>query len=135
MVRLGIGLHGIAATLSEQRLLETVSTLKTTISQIKTIKAGESVGYSRKAIANHDMVIAVVGIGYADGLNRRLGNGAGRMFINGKYAPIIGNVCMDMTMLDITDIPAHEGDEVIVFGNDYTISQMAIDMGTITYEV
>ena len=135
MVRLGIGLHGIAATQSEQRQLQAVSTLKTTISQIKSVKAGETIGYNRKGIAVRDMQVATVGIGYADGLNRRLGNGAGKMFVNGKPAPIIGNVCMDMTMIDITDIPAQEGDDVIVFGNEYTISQMAIDMGTIPYEV
>jgi alanine racemase len=135
MVRLGIGLHGIAATPAEQKQLQTISTLKTTISQIKMIKAGESVGYNRKGIATHDMQIATVGIGYADGLSRRLGNGNGKMLVNGKPAPIIGNVCMDMTMIDITDLPAREGDEVIVFGNEYTISQMAVDMETIPYEV
>jgi alanine racemase len=81
------------------------------------------------------MQIATVGIGYADGLGRRLGNGAGKMLVNGKFAPIIGNVCMDMTMIDITEIPSREGDEVIIFGTDYTISQIAIDMGTIPYEV
>ena len=135
MVRLGIGLHGIAATPAEQKQLQAVSTLKTTISQIKTVKAGESVGYNRKGLATQDMQIAIVGIGYADGLNRRLGNGAGKMLVNGKFASIIGNVCMDMTMIDITDIPAQEGDEAIVFGNDYTISEMAIDMNTIPYEV
>jgi alanine racemase len=135
MVRLGIGLHGIAPTPAEQKQLQAVSTLKTTISQIKTVKAGESIGYNRKGITMQDIQIAVVGIGYADGLNRRLGNGIGKMLVNGKFAPIIGNICMDMTMIDITEIPAQEGDEVIVFGSDYTISQMAIDMGTIPYEV
>lgn len=135
MVRLGIGLHGIAATPGEQKQLQAVSSLKTTISQIKTVKAGETIGYNRKGIAVHDMLVATVGIGYADGLNRKLGNGIGKMFVNGKFAPIIGNVCMDMTMVDITDIPAHEGDEVIVFGKEYSIIQMAIDMGTIPYEV
>jgi len=135
MVRLGIGLHGIAATPAEQKQLQPVSTLKTTISQIKAVKAGESIGYNRKGIANQDMQIATVGIGYADGLNRRLGNGAGKMLLNGKFVPIVGNICMDMTMIDMTDIPAREGDEVIVFGNDYTISQMAIDLETIPYEV
>jgi Alr-MurF fusion protein len=134
MVRLGIGLHGIAATPAEQKQLQTVSTLKTTISQIKTVRAGESIGYNRKGIATQDMQVATVGIGYADGLSRRMGNGIGKMLVNGKFAPIIGNVCMDMTMINITDIPSSEGDEVIVFGSEYTISQMAIDMGTIPYE-
>ncbi|MEO5569314.1 MAG: bifunctional UDP-N-acetylmuramoyl-tripeptide:D-alanyl-D-alanine ligase/alanine racemase [Bacteroidia bacterium] len=135
MVRVGIGLHGIAATTAEQKQLHTVSTLKTTISQIKSVKAGESIGYNRKGIAIQDMQIATVGIGYADGLSRRLGNGGGKMLVNGKFALIIGNVCMDMTMIDITEIPSREGDEVIIFGTEYTISQIAIDMGTIPYEV
>lgn len=135
MVRLGIGLHGIAATPNEQRHLQAVSSLKTTISQIKSVKAGETIGYNRKGVATRDMLVATVGIGYADGLNRRLGNSVGKMLVNGEFAPIIGNVCMDMTMIDITEIPAREGDDVIVFGNEYNISQMAIDMGTIPYEV
>ena len=81
------------------------------------------------------MQIATVAIGYADGLSRRLGNGIGKMYVNGKFARIIGNVCMDMCMLDITDIPAKEGDEVLVFGTEYSITQFANDMGTIPYEV
>lgn len=134
MVRLGIGLHGIAPTPSEQKHLQTVSTLKTTISQIKTVRTGDTVGYSRKGVATRDMQIATVGIGYADGLSRRLGNGVGKMSVNGTFAPIVGNVCMDMTMIDITDLRAREGDEVIVFGSDYTITQIATDLGTIPYE-
>ena len=135
MVRLGIGLHGIAATIHEQKQLQFVSTLKTTISQIKTVKAGETIGYSRRGKLTRDSVIATVAIGYADGLNRKLGNGVGKMMVNGKYCPIVGSVCMDMTMLDITDVEAREGDEVIVFGSDYTIIDMARDLGTIPYEV
>ena len=113
MVRLGIGLHGIAAGLQEQQQMQTVATLKTTISQIKNVRATESIGYSRRGYAQKDMVIAIVGIGYADGLNRKLGNGVGKMMINGMLVPIVGNVCMDMCMLDITDIQAKEGNEVI----------------------
>lgn len=135
MVRLGIGLHGIAATIHEQKQLQFVSTLKTTISQIKTVKAGETIGYSRRGKVTRDSLIATVAIGYADGLNRKLGNGTGKMIVNGKSCPIVGSVCMDMTMLDITDVEAREGDEVIVFGNDYTIIDMARDLGTIPYEV
>jgi alanine racemase len=135
MVRLGIGLHGIAAGPQEQRQMQTVATLKTTISQLKNIKAGESIGYSRKAYAERDMVIGTVGIGYADGLNRKLGNGNGKMLVNGAFAPIIGNICMDMAMLDLTDIPAKEGNEVLVFGNEYSIIEMAKALDTIPYEI
>ncbi len=135
MVRLGIGLHGIAATMHEQKQLQFVATLRTTISQIKTVKAGDTIGYSRRGKLTRDSVIATVAIGYADGLNRKLGNGVGKMIVNGKSCPIVGSVCMDMTMLDITNVEAREGDEVIVFGNDYTIIDMARDLGTIPYEV
>ena len=135
MVRLGIGLHGIAATMHEQKQLEFVSTLRTTISQIKSVKAGETVGYSRKGKLEKDAQIATVGIGYADGLNRRLSNGKGHMVVAGKKCPIVGNICMDMTMIDVTGLDVHEGDEVIVFGPGYTIVEMAKDLETIAYEV
>lgn len=135
MVRLGIGLYGIGANEAEQAQLKNVSTLKTTISQIKNIPAGESVGYSRKFIAKKDMRIATVPIGYADGLSRRLSNGKGKMIIAGKPAPIAGNVCMDMCMLDISNIQCTEGDEVIVFGEQNPILLIAKDMDTIPYEV
>jgi len=135
MVRLGIGLYGIGANETEQVQLKNVSTLKTTISQIKNIPAGESVGYSRKFIAKKEMQIATVPIGYADGLSRRLSNGKGKMIIAGKQSPIVGNVCMDMCMLDISSIQCAEGDEVIVFGEQNPISLIAKDMDTIPYEV
>lgn len=135
MTRLGIGLHGIASTPQEQRMLQMVATLKTTISQIRSVKAGETIGYSRNAKAQHDMVIATVGIGYADGLSRRLGNGKGKMLVNGQFAPIVGSICMDMTMIDITGLSAREGTEVIIFGQDYTIIDLAQQMDTIPYEV
>lgn len=135
MVRLGIGLHGVAATPNEQRQLQMVATLKTTISQIKHIKPGETIGYSRRGVAAKEMTIGTVGIGYADGLSRRLGNGTGTMMVMGQPAPIVGSVCMDMTMIDITGIPAREGTEVIVFGNAPTIIDIAQQTGTIPYEV
>ena len=135
MVRLGIGLYGVACNDTEQNLLQNVSTLKTIISQIKKIPKGESIGYGRKCIAKKDMLIATVPIGYADGLNRILGNGKGKLFVNGHLAEIVGNICMDMCMLDITDIPANEGDDVIVFGAEIPISKFAADMNTIPYEV
>jgi alanine racemase len=135
MVRIGIGLYGFSSTSSEQNQLEHVATLKTTISQIKNVSVNETVGYNRKGKLKRDSVIATVAIGYADGINRRYGNGNGKMLVNGKPAPIVGNVCMDMCMLDITDIPAREGDEVIVFGPDLPVTEMARALGTIPYEV
>ncbi len=135
MVRLGIGLYGVDANLKMQQQLKNVSTLKTTISQIKKIKAGESIGYSRKGIAEKDSVIATVRIGYADGYPRSLSNGAGKMWLNKKLVPVIGNVCMDMTMLDITGVPAAEGDEVIVFGENLPVATLAQWANTIAYEI
>ena len=135
MVRLGIGLYGIGADDREQNQLQNVSTLKTCISQIKQVKAGETIGYSRKGVAHKDMQIATVPIGYADGLSRKLSNGIGKMVVKGKIAPIVGNVCMDMCMIDITNIHATENDEVIIFGEQYSIAQVAKDEGTIPYEI
>lgn len=135
MARLGIGLYGVAANPAEQARLQPVSTLKTYIAQIKQIPAGETVGYGRSGKANEAKTIATVSIGYADGLRRSLSNGHGRMLVNGKFAPIYGKVCMDMTMLDITGIKAREGDEVIVFGDGYSLFDFARDLDTIPYEV
>ena len=131
MVRLGIGLYGIDAN----QPLQNVTTLKTTISQIKNIHAGESVGYSRKGMVDRESTIATVQIGYADGYPRILGNGAGKMLVNGCLAPVIGNICMDMTMLDITGIAAGEGDGVIVFGEVLPVSDVAKWARTISYEI
>ena len=136
MVRLGVGLYGIDTADKIQSKLRPISTLKTTISQIKEVKAGETVGYSRRGVASHDMRIATVGIGYADGIDRRLGNKVGSMHLHGQLAPIIGSVCMDMCMLDISGIPnAKEGDEVIVFGPELPVQQIAAWAGTIPYEI
>jgi Alr-MurF fusion protein len=135
LVRLGIGLYGIDANQQMQQRLKNVSTLKTTISQIKKINKGDSVGYSRKGIAEKDSIIATVRIGYADGYPRNLSNGVGYMLVNGKLAPVIGNVCMDMTMLDITNITAAEGDDVIVFGEGLSVTQLAQWANTIPYEI
>jgi Alr-MurF fusion protein len=135
MVRLGIGMYGIAATIEDQKYLRTVSSLRTTISQIKQVPAGESIGYSRKWIAKENMRIATIPIGYADGLSRKLSNGKGKMYVNGKAAPVVGNVCMDMTMIDISTISCVEGDEVVVFDAEHPITEVAKDMETIAYEV
>jgi alanine racemase len=131
MVRLGIGLYGVDANLP----LEPVTTLKTTIAQIKKLNKGETVGYGRAGVLTKDSVIATVRIGYADGYPRILSNGKGKMLVNGSLAPVIGNVCMDMTMLDITGIEASENDEVIVFGNRPTVTELAHWSNTISYEI
>lgn len=135
MVRLGISLYGISADPDEQKMLENVTSLKTSISQIKTIAPGETVGYSRAWTATQTTTIATIPIGYADGLSRRLSNGRGKMLVNGHLAPVAGNICMDMTMLDITGIEAAEGDEVIVFDEELPITDLAEAMETIPYEI
>jgi alanine racemase len=135
MVRLGIGLYGIDPSDKMQKQLETIGTLKTVISQIRNIKAHETVGYSRRGVVSKDSMIATVAIGYADGFNRKLGNGKGFMLVNGKKVPTIGSICMDMTMLDITGVDCKEGDEVIVFGNEIDLHDVADKVGTIPYEV
>lgn len=135
MVRLGIGLHGVTTSLNEQRQLQSVATLKTTISQIKLVHPGETVGYSRMGVSEKEMTIATVGIGYADGLDRRLGNGNGSMLVAGSRAPIVGNVCMDMTMIDVTGLSVREGQEVVVFGSEPSIIEVSGWTGTIPYEV
>lgn len=135
MIRLGIGLYGVDADPAIQQQLKNVTTLKTTISQIKKIKSGESIGYNRKGIATTDSVIATVRIGYADGYPRLLSNGVGKMQLHNKPVPVIGNVCMDMTMLDITGVDAQEGDEVIVFGAALPVSELAVMAQSIPYEI
>jgi alanine racemase len=135
MVRLGIGLYGIDPTGSFNELLEPVFTLKTNISQIKHIDSNDSVGYARKAISENERRIAILALGYADGLNRILSNEKGQFLINGQLAPIIGNVCMDMCMVDVTQIDCSEGDEAVLFGKDKSIVELSEQMGTIPYEV
>ena len=133
MVRLGIGLYGVSASGAEG--LKSVSTLKTTILQIKNIAAGESVGYSRKWTLSRDSRIGCIPIGYADGLDRHLSNGVGEVIVNGKRAPIIGNICMDITMIDLTEIAAEEGDTAILFGEELPVTEMAEKLNTIAYEI
>jgi alanine racemase len=136
MVRLGIGLYGIDGSNEIQAQLQTVMTLNATISQIKTVTAGDSIGYNRMSRAEKTTRIATVSLGYADGLSRRLSNGKGSLLVRGVLAPIIGNVCMDMCMLDITHIPdAAEGDTVEVFGTQRSVQSLANQLDTIPYEV
>ena len=133
MVRLGIGLYGASSGQSAQ--LKNVATLKSAISQIKTVLPGESVGYGRNFVAENLTRIAIIPIGYADGYSRRLGNGVGRVIINNQPAPIIGSVCMDMCMADVTTIECEEDDPVIFFGEALPVSQVAEWSGTIPYEI
>jgi Alr-MurF fusion protein len=135
MVRLGIGLYGIDPSAGLQKQLLPIGTLKTVVSQLRNVKAHETIGYSRRGVVNIDSLIATVAIGYADGLNRKLGNGKGSMLIHGKRVPTIGSICMDMTMLDVTGMDVKEGDEVIVFGNENDLNSVADKIGTIPYEV
>ncbi len=135
MVRLGIGLYGIDPTGKFEGLLEPVFTLKTTISQIKEIDANESVGYARKSMSDKARRIAILALGYADGLSRALSNGKGSFEINGQYAPIVGNVCMDMCMVDVTHVQCNEGDEAILFGKNTSIHVVAEKLDTIPYEI
>ena len=134
MVRMGIGLYGIdSANVLE---LKEVSTLKTSVAQIKHLMPGESVSYGRSGYVTRETWVATVRLGYADGYPRILGNGKGKMMVNGKLAPTIGHVCMDMTMLDITGIlDIQEGDEVTVFGKDLPVSDVARWAETIPYEI
>ena len=133
MVRLGIGLYGVSA--SGLNGLKNVFTLKTTILQIKEISNHETVGYGRKEALNRDAKIATIRIGYADGLDRKFGNRKGKVLINGQFAPIVGNVCMDLCMVDVTDIDAKEGDAVIIFGEKLSVIELAESIDTIPYEI
>ncbi|NIJ51956.1 bifunctional UDP-N-acetylmuramoyl-tripeptide:D-alanyl-D-alanine ligase/alanine racemase [Dyadobacter arcticus] len=135
MVRLGIGLYGVEATGQEQYALQSVGSLKTIVSQIKYLSSGETVGYSRSGQITHDSAIATLAIGYADGYDRGLGNGIGKILVNGTLCPTIGNVCMDMTMVDVTGAKVEEGDEVIIFGKELPITELAKSIHTIPYEI
>ena len=135
MVRLGIGLYGICADDSTQKKLKVVSTLKTKISHLISVNKGETIGYNRVGIAEKDTKIATIPLGYADGFNRLLSNGKWEVLVSNKKAPVIGNISMDMTMIDVTDIDCKLGTEVIVFGAKNSISEMASRIKTIPYEL
>ena len=133
MCRLGIGLYGVDPR--DNRILHTVSTLKTTILQLRHVPKGETVGYSRKGKIERNSVIAAIPIGYADGLNRHLGNRHGYCLVNGQKAEYVGNICMDVAMIDVTDIPCKEGDQVEIFGEHLPVTQLSDELDTIPYEV
>ena len=133
MVRLGLGLYGIDPY--NNQMLDQVSSLRTTILQIRNISAGETVGYSRKGILKRDSRIAALPIGYADGLDRHLGCGKAYCLVNGCKAYYVGNICMDVCMIDVTDIPCKEGDEAVIFGDELPVTTLSDILGTIPYEV
>lgn len=133
MVRLGIGLWGVNCCNEDK--LRNVCSLSTRIMQLKKVKAGETVGYSRKGIVDSEKNIALLPIGYADGLDRRLGNGVGSVFVGGVKVPIIGNICMDLTMIDVTGLDVKVGDKVVLFNDKQGLSDIANLLGTIPYEV
>ena len=135
MVRMGIGLYGYGNEQAVDRQLKLVASLKTVISQIHELQPGETVGYDRTFVAEEPTTTATLPIGYADGISRSYGNGRAGVFINGQYAPIIGNICMDMLMIDITGIACEEGDEVLIFGADQHGTTFARAGGTIPYEL
>nr|MDE5945534.1 alanine racemase [Rikenella sp.] len=131
MVRLGVGLYGI-----EDPELQPVATLRTQIVQIKQLRPGDTVGYNRRGVVERPMRTATIPIGYADGMDRGLGRGAGRVEIRGMLCPTVGNICMDTCMIDVTELPeAAVGDEVVVFGERPTVREVAEVLGTISYEV
>lgn len=135
MVRLGIGLYGVSAEPAMQGLLHHVSTFRSVVSQVKRIPAGESIGYNRAALTDREVEIAIVPVGYADGLNRHLSNGAGSLMVRGHRTPIVGNISMDMCTIDVTGLNVKEGEEVIIFGAELPVTEMARALNTIPYEV
>jgi alanine racemase len=135
MVRTGIGLYGFSNIPEEQKNFTPIATLKSVISQIHIIKKGDSVGYNRAFKSDGTIVTATIPIGHADGISRAYGNGKGWVMVRGIKAPIIGNVCMDMIMINVTGIVCEEGDEVVLFGNDNKADLLAETIDSISYEL
>ncbi|MBW6480580.1 MAG: bifunctional UDP-N-acetylmuramoyl-tripeptide:D-alanyl-D-alanine ligase/alanine racemase [Bacteroidales bacterium] len=135
MVRLGIGMYGVDGNKDVEAQLQTVNTFKSVISQIKTVPAGETVGYNRAGQLSRETRIGIVPVGYADGLSRRLSNGKGYLLVKGQKAPIIGNISMDMCTIDVTEVKAEAGDDVIIFGKELPVTLLAEKLETIPYEI
>jgi len=135
MVRLGIGLYGIEANRLLQDELRSVSRLKTIVSQVKNLKAGDSVGYGRKAVLKQDSTIATIAIGYSDGFRRDFSQGRAMVSWNGIEVPVLGNVCMDMCMVDVTGLDVCDGDEITIFEDAESIHKLAKVADTIPYEI
>jgi alanine racemase len=135
MVRLGIGMYGHSSNSETVKQLKPAINWYSSVSQVKHLKKGDTVGYGRTFTADQDMKVAVIPVGYADGFRRNLSQGKGGVFINGRYCPTVGNVCMDMIMVDVSEIDVHEKDTVEIIGEHQTIEDLASKMGTIPYEV
>jgi alanine racemase len=134
-VRLGLGIYGLEPTGKEDTVLKPITALYAAISQIHRVNAGDGIGYGQLDKSEQDRDIATICIGYADGLSRRYGRGVGSVFVQGHFAPFVGNICMDMAMIDVTGINCREGDRVEIFGDNLTINEMARRGGTISYEI
>ena len=132
MCRLGIGMYGFSFN---GMVLKNVCSLKTTLLSVKTVSSGESIGYGRHTFLSEDRRIAVIPIGYADGFDRRFGNGGGEVLVRGKRCKVVGNVCMDLAMIDVTGTDAQPGDEALIFGDKLPVQELADKLGTITYEI
>ena len=135
MVRLGIGLYGFSAVAEDRAHLQQVATLQTVITHVHTIKKGETVGYNRTFVADRDTRVGIIPIGYADGFPPELGRGVGSVLVKGRQAPIIGKICMDMTMIDLTGLEAREGDEVVIYGEHNRMDDIAAKIGKIPYHL
>ena len=135
MVRLGLGLYGFSYVAKDAAYLQNTVSLQTVITQIKRIAAGETIGYNRTFKAAHDMTIGIIPIGYADGFFREFSNGVGRVSVRGRKVPIIGKICMDMCMIDLTGLSVEEGEPVVVYGDENPVSAMAAAIGKTPYEL
>ena len=135
MCRLGIGMYGFAVNAPLSARLRSVCSLKTTLLSVKTVPAHTSIGYGCHTVVDEDRRIAVIPIGYADGFDRRFSNYGGEVIVRGKRCPVVGNVCMDQTMVDVTGTDAQPGDQAIIFGEQLRVEELADRLGTITYEI
>ena len=135
MVRLGIGLYGVPTCEADKEALQAVVSWKTSITQIKLVPAGDSIGYNRHGRAERELRIGIIPIGYADGLSRLLGNGKGKFFVNEQEVSVVGDICMDMCMIDLTDVTAEEGDTVVIFDAKHPVGDIAKACQTIPYEI
>jgi alanine racemase len=135
MVRLGVGLYGMAIDPQNHDQLEVVSSLFSIVVQVKKVSTGESIGYGRNFMVEKPMKIAIIPIGYADGLDRRLGNGVGYVYVSGKKRKILGNICMDLIMVDVTGLPTQVNERVELFGQNIRVQDIAQQINTISYEI
>jgi alanine racemase len=134
-VRLGLGLYGYSGVLEDQKHLQNTVTLKSIITQLKNVKKDETIGYNRTFVAKNDMKIAIVPIGYADGFPKELSNGKGSMIVLGKKCPVVGKICMDMSMIDVTGLDVQEEDEVIIYNDENNLNLISQAINKSPYEL